>query len=94
MGFGRQFLAPVAAAALVVSLSACGDRTPRDPFVIGYVAAFSSERTGVYDREALSGAQYEAARLNSKDGIAGRPIEIVTVDITGDPASGGAGPAT
>jgi branched-chain amino acid transport system substrate-binding protein len=90
MGFGRQFLAPVAAAALVVSLSACGDRTPRDPFVIGYVAAFSSERTGVYDREALSGARYEAARLNSKDGIAGRPIEIVTVDITGDPASGGA----
>ncbi len=63
----------------------CGQTGSREPFVIGYVAPFSSAMSGAYDREALAGAEYEAARLNSQGGIEGRQIEIVVADIGDDP---------
>jgi branched-chain amino acid transport system substrate-binding protein len=85
MRSGRRLLAP---SALLVALlaSSCGDRTPREPFVIGYVAPFSSAVDGVYDREALAGVQYEVARLNSLGGLEGRPIDVVVADVGGEPA--------
>jgi branched-chain amino acid transport system substrate-binding protein len=71
--------------------SACSDRAERDPFVIGYVAPFSSDEVGAFDRVALAGAQYEAARLNARNGIGGRPIEIIEHDLGDDPAAAAGG---
>lgn len=76
---------------LVLSVSACGDQSDEGPFVIGYVAPFSSVEDGTFDRAALAGAQYEATRLNAHDGIGGRQIEIVEYDLGDDPAAAGEG---
>ena len=70
-------------------LAGCGERTSGEPFVVGYVAPFAGD-DGMYDRAGLDGARYEAARLNARDGIVGRSIELVTADVSGDPAAAAA----
>jgi branched-chain amino acid transport system substrate-binding protein len=80
------FTAGVVAGAAMLS-SACSDQADGEPFVIGYVAPFSSVDNGAFDRIALAGAQYEAARHNSGDGLRGRLIEIIEFDMGDDPSS-------
>lgn len=87
------FTAGVVAGVVTLS-SACSDRADGEPFVIGYVAPFSSPEVGSFDRIALAGAQYEAARLNSSDGLRGRPLEIIEFDVGDDPSASGEGART
>ncbi len=84
------FTAGVVAGVAMLS-SACSERADGEPFVIGYVAPFSSAENGAFDRIALAGAQYEAARHNSGDGLRGRPIDIIEFDIGDDPSTAGEG---
>jgi branched-chain amino acid transport system substrate-binding protein len=90
----RAALTAGVVAGVAMLSSACSDRTEGDTFVIGYVAPFSSDEAGAFDRVALAGAQYEAARLNARNGIGGRPIEIIEYDLGDDPAAAGDGART
>lgn len=87
----RPALAAGVVAGMVMLVSTCSDGSDGAPFVIGYVAPFSSAEAGAFDRVALAGAQYEVARLNARDGIDGRPIEIIEYDLGDDPNSAGGG---
>ena len=78
---------PAGVAVVTVLLPGCDAGPTAEPFVIGYVASFSGDLSGAYDRVALLGAEYEAARLNSQGGIRGRPIEIVVADIADSAAA-------
>lgn len=84
------FFAGVVAGVAMLS-SACSDRGDGEAFVIGYVAPFSSSANGAFDRIALAGAQYEAARHNSGDGLRGRPIEIIEFDLGDEPSTAAEG---
>jgi branched-chain amino acid transport system substrate-binding protein len=87
----RAALSVGVVAGVAMLSSACSDPTQNAPFVIGYVAPFSSDEVGAFDRAALAGAQYEAARLNARNGVGGRPIEIIEYELGDDPADAGEG---
>lgn len=77
--------------ALALFAAGCGgsssDNSGSDTFRVGLEAPLSGELS-VLGEGMLKGAEMAATRLNAKDGILGKRVEVVPIDDAGDPATG------
>lgn len=87
----RLAAALIALVSLALVAAGCGSSSSDDgdsnTFRVGLEAPLSGEQA-VLGKGMLKGAELAAKRLNAKDGILGKQVEIVPIDDAADPATG------
>ncbi len=85
------FVSVLVLSAIALLAGGCGgsssDSSPSDTFRVGLEAPLSGEQA-VLGEGMLKGAELAANALNAKDGIRGKPVEVVPIDDAADPATG------
>lgn len=82
---------PIVLAGLAIVAAGCGssssDDSGSDLFRVGLEAPLSGEQSTL-GQGMLKGAELAATKLNAKNGIAGKQVEVVPIDDAADPATG------
>jgi branched-chain amino acid transport system substrate-binding protein len=82
---------PIVLAGLAIVAAGCGSSSSGDSgsglFRVGLEAPLSGEQSTL-GQGMLKGAELAATKLNAKNGIAGKQVEVVPIDDAADPATG------